>query len=104
MDEKLTKVKKWLETIERPPDMKDTEYKTFTCYCVEFFVTDGRLWRKDRKGHHKVVVPQERRIFLVSSAHNNVRHHGFYATNALLTERYWWPGMAQDIADELDWR
>ena len=32
------------------------------------------------------------------SAHNDVGHHGFYATNALIAERYWWPHMAQDIA------
>ena len=67
-------------------------------YCVEFFVLDGRLWRKDSKGRHKIVVSQERRLFLISSAHNDVGHHGFYATNALLIERYWWPAMAQDIA------
>ena len=97
-DDKLFKVRSWLETLERPPSMKDTEYKTFMRYCTEFFVSDGRLWRKDSKGHHKVVVAQERRLFLVSSAHNDVGHHGFYATNALLVERYWWPGMAQDIA------
>ena len=45
-----------------------------------------------------MVVPQEHRLFLLSSAHNDVGHHGFYATNALLSERYWWPAMAQDIA------
>ena len=97
-DDKLVNVRSWLETLDRPSSMTDTEYKTFMRYCTEFFVSDGRLWRKDSKGHHKVVVPQERRLFLVSSAHNDVGHHGFYATNALLVERYWWPGMAQDIA------
>ena len=97
-DEKLILVKKWLETIERPPDMKDSEYRTFMRYCLDFFVADNRLWRKDKKGHHKVVVPSDRRLFLISSAHDDVGHHGFFATNALLIERYWWPGMAQDIA------
>ena len=33
----------------------------------------------------------------MKSAHNDVGHHGFYATHALLLERYWWPHMAQDI-------
>jgi Integrase zinc binding domain/RNase H-like domain found in reverse transcriptase len=102
-DEKLIKVKEWLDTLERPLEMSDSEYKSFLRYCVEFFLTEDlqgvtRLWRKDKKGHHKVVVPTDRRLFLISSAHNDVGHHGFYATNALLVERYWWPGMAQDIA------
>ena len=97
-DQKLESVQHWLTTLERPPLLSDSEFKTFMRYCTEFVVLDGRLWRKDAKGHHKLVVAQERRLFLMSSAHNDVGHHGFYATNALLSERYWWPGMAQDIA------
>jgi len=97
-DEKLTKVQHWLETLERPSSMSDSQYKTFMRYCTEFFISEGRLWRKDSKGYHKAIVSPERRLFLISSAHNDVGHHGFYATNALLAERYWWPGMAQDIA------
>ena len=98
MDDKLVKVKKWLETLERPDSMTNSEYKSFMRYCTEFFILNGRLWRKDSKGHHKVVVSPERRLFLISSAHDDVGHHGFYATNALLIERYWWPSMGQDIA------
>jgi len=45
-----------------------------------------------------VVILQDCCIFLISSAHNDVGHHGFYATNALLNERYWWPAIAQDIS------
>ena len=30
--------------------------------------------------------------------HGDVGHRGFYATNSLLTKRYWWPMMAHDIA------
>ena len=98
MDDKLVKVKKWLETLERPDSMTNSEYKSFMRYCTEFFILNGRLWRKDSKGHHKVVVSPDRRLFLISSAHDDVGHHGFYATNALLIERYWWPSMGQDIA------
>jgi hypothetical protein len=102
-DAKLATVKTWHQTLKWPIDLKeltDSEYKTFMRYCTEFFVAgdDNRLWRKDAKGNHKVVVPQERRVFLIISAHEDVGHHGFYATNALLTERYWWPAMAQDIS------
>lgn len=97
-DKKLIVVQRWLETLERPPSMSDSYYKTFMRYCTEFFVKEGRLWRKSNKGHHKVVVPPERRLFLLASAHNDVGHHGFYATNALLVERYWWPSMAHDIS------
>ena len=50
-------------------------------------------------GHqHKMVVPCDRWLFLISSAHNDIGHHGVYATFALLSEWYWWPGMGGDIA------
>src|SRR6202034_4874229 len=49
------------------------------------------------KGNHRVVGAKDRRLFLLVSAHNDVWHHVFYTTNALLAERYWWPGMVYDI-------
>jgi integrase-like protein/reverse transcriptase-like protein len=99
-DKRLQNVREWLQTLERPVELSDAEYKTFMRYCTEFFLSgdEDRLWRKDAKGTHKIVIPQERRMFLITSAHDDVGHHGFYATNALLAERYWWPAMAQDIA------
>jgi hypothetical protein len=91
LDAKLGIVKTWHQTLAWPvglQELKDSEYKTFMRYCTEFFVAgeDDRLWRKDAKGNHKAVVPQERCVFLFISAHNDVGHHGFYVTNALLTE------------------
>ena len=101
-DTKLGVVKKWHQTLEWPLDiaeLTDSEYKSFMRYCTEFFVSEeGKVWRKDAKGNHKVVVAEDRRLFLIASAHDDVGHHGFYATNALLAERYWWPQMAHDIA------
>ena len=94
-DEKL--VQHWLETLERPDSMTDEGYRTFMQYCTEFFVAKNRLWQKDPAGQHKI-INQEKRIFLLTTAHNDVGHHGIYATNALLAEQYWWPLMMQDIA------
>ena len=97
-DEKIGKVRLWLETLERPPSLSDMEYKSFMRYCTDFFISGDRLWRKDPKRHHKMVISQERRLFLMSAAHDDVGHRGFYATNSLLTDRYWWLMMSHDIA------
>ena len=97
-DLRLDKVQKWLKTLNWPDDMADAEYKTFMWYCTEFGVISGTLWRKDSRGQHKKVVPQAHHLFLITVAHDDVGHHGVYATTALLTERYWWPHMTQDIA------
>ena len=96
-DSRLHQIRPWLETLQRPENLTDSEYKTFMRYCTEFFVSENRLWRKDPKGH-KVVIFRDRRLFLISTAHNDVGHHGFFATHALISERYWWPHMSQDIA------
>ncbi len=78
-------------------DMTDTKYESFLRYCMEFFIDSDRLWRKDRKGEHKLVVAQDRRLFILSSAHDDAGHHGYFATHAHIALRYWWPFMGNDI-------
>ena len=97
-DARLDLVRKFLTDLLRPPTLSDKDYKTFIRYAMEFSISGDLFLRKDPHGFHKTVIPQERRLFLLSSAHNDVGHHGFFATNSLLSERYWWPAMAQDIA------
>ena len=98
MDERLDKVQQWLETLEWPNAMTDTDYKTFMCYCTEFFIDNDKLWQKDPAGQHKLVIPPAQRIFLLTMAHNDVGHHRVFSTNALLAEQSWWPLMIKDIA------
>ena len=58
---KIRHVRQWLHMLDRLMDMTDEEYKTFMRYCTEFFLAgkDDRLWRKDSRGAHKIVIPQE---------------------------------------------
>jgi hypothetical protein len=78
--------------------MSDTEYASFLKYCTEFFIDTAQLWKKDCKGEHKLVIPQDRRMFIMTTAHDDTGHHGHYATHALIALRYWWPFMGNDIA------
>ena len=88
----LERIQNWLETLQRPESMADTEYKTSMHYCTEFTIISGKLWRKNSNGQHKKVVSQACCLFLITIV------HGVYVTTALLTEQYWWPYMSQDIA------
>jgi len=88
-------VRKWHTTLLQPESMSDGEYKMFLCYCTEFFKSADRLWRKDHKGEHKLVVSQ---VFILTSAHGDTGHHSFFAMNALITLRYWGPFMGNNIA------
>lgn len=97
-DERLLKVREWHNTLERPSGMTDSQFDTFIRYCTEFFISAERLWRKDPRGEHKLVVPPIRRLFIITAAHDHVGHHGFFATSAHITLRFWWPHMSPDIA------
>ena len=96
-DERILQVRQWLETLKRPPSLTNKEFQSLMRYGTEFLILEDRLWRKDINGKLKRVIPPERRLFLLSAAHDDVGHHGFYATNTLLADRYWWPAMAQDV-------
>jgi hypothetical protein len=97
-DSRLRRVQQWHEDLVRPEDLTDAEYTSFLKYCTEFFIDTTQLWRKDRKGEHKLVIAQERRMFIMVTAHDDTGHHGHYATHALISLRYWWPFMGNDIA------
>ena len=98
VDERLDLVLKWLEMLQRPDRMLDSEYKMFMWYGMEFFISHGKLWCKDSKGQHKRVIRKDHCLLLIWAAHDDVWHHGVYATNALISKWYWWLHMAQDIA------
>jgi len=76
--------------------MSDSDYANFLHYCTEFFL-DANLWRKDRKGEHKLVIPEDRHMFILTTAHDNTGHHGYFATCTLITLHYWWPFIRNDI-------
>jgi hypothetical protein len=97
-DDRIRQVQQWHSDLRRPVGLSDAKYETFLRYCTEFFVDSEKLWRKDYKGEHKLVVSQDRRLFILTSAHDDAGHHGFFATRSLVTLRYWWPFMGNDIA------
>jgi hypothetical protein len=97
-DDRLQLVREWHTTLRRPSEVTEKEYEPFLRYCTEFFLSGDRLWRKDHKGEHKLVVPQHRRLFIISSAHDDTGHRGYFATNSIIALRYWWPFMGNDIA------
>jgi hypothetical protein len=96
-DEWLELVRKWHQDLKRPAHLSDPEYKTFLRYCVEFFIDEDQLWRKDSQGAHKLVAPLEIRVKIMADAHDNIGHKSFYATCAIIFECFWWPHMQSDI-------
>ena len=64
---------------------------------MKFFLRNGKLWRKDPYGRHQLVATPASRYTILVAAHDDIAHKGFYATNALISERFWWPAMRADI-------
>lgn len=97
-DERLGLVKGFLGDLQRPPMLNDKQYQTFVRYCMRFFWKDEKLWRKDPlRGEHKLVMEKERRLDVLRECHDALGHKGFFATRALVQERFWWPHMHDDV-------
>ncbi|ETW75009.1 hypothetical protein HETIRDRAFT_456478 [Heterobasidion irregulare TC 32-1] len=43
-------------------------------------------------------TPPSSRITILTAAHDDVAHKGFYTTTALIAKCFWWPHMRQDIS------
>jgi hypothetical protein len=97
-DKRILKVRKWHSDLKRPEGLSDAEYSTFLRYCTDFFLDGDRLWRKDPQGAHKLVVEPSLRIKIMRSAHDDIGHKAVFATQATVSQRFWWPNMKADIA------
>ena len=97
-DKRLEMVHKWLEFLERLDGMSDQEHGTIIHLDVCFFLDNHILWKQDLQGAHKQVLYWHKRIKVIHVAHDDMGHRGFYATQALVIEWYWWPFLRHDIA------
>jgi hypothetical protein len=99
-DERLPLIIKWLkQPFVNPNEMDNKDYKKLVRSTKRFFVDkNGRLYRRNANGAHKLVVEKDKRMYMMKAAHDNLGHRGFYATKSLIGERFWWPEMEQDIS------
>ncbi|KAF9440029.1 hypothetical protein P691DRAFT_768414 [Macrolepiota fuliginosa MF-IS2] len=55
-DLELQCIQAFLDDLKQPPDMTNNAFKHFIQQAARFFIKDGRLWRKDPKNKHKIVI------------------------------------------------
>ena len=59
---------------------------------------DSRLYKKNTENNGlQLVVVEENRMCLLKSCHDDMGHRGAYATGKLLQQRFWWPGIEEDV-------
>lgn len=77
-DAELQRVHTFLLNPDHPPDITDEAFKRFIRFAAGFFIRDNRLWKKDQRMKHKLVVPEDRRYELIRQAHDEMGHKGIF--------------------------
>ncbi len=99
LDRQLAKVIQWHANPTKCLDgFTDNQYRNFICYVKNFVVDKGKLYRQDMESEYKLVIYPECRMYIMKTAHDQLGHHGMYATKMLIKERFWWPEIERDIA------
>ena len=75
----------------------ESEWHCLISYALHFFLHADNLWCKNAHREHKIVIPPGRCLKLLTQAHNEVGHHGMYATCMHLVECFRWPHMSTDV-------
>jgi hypothetical protein len=96
-DERLASIQKFLTSLEQPMEMPKEEYAKLVREAGQYFVQEGRLYRRSRQGRHQRVILYPDRVPLLREAHDRLGHRGFFAVRRLLLDRFWWPSIAQDV-------
>lgn len=96
-DLELQQVHKFLLNPQRPHDLTEEALRRLVQRAAKFFIRDGRIWRKDNKNKHKLVVEEGKRYELIRQAHDEMGHKGIFTTRIRLLDRFWWPQLEQDV-------
>jgi hypothetical protein len=95
-DLKLNQVVQILHDLDIDESLPEKEAKALTHFALKFALrgTDSLLCKG--ADSLRLVVPPERRLAILTEAHNLVRHKGFIPTYFHLRLHFWWPSMAED--------
>ena len=81
----------------KPKGFSDKRMKKLQRLSSRCLLYKGWLYKRGRESQHRLYVSKERRTYMMTAAHDHNGHRGFFATRALLTQRFWWPEMEKDI-------
>ena len=96
-DKKMEQIVEFLRSPDTIPNLPDQELRRFIRTASDFFVLEDQLWRKDKRGRHKLVAKEEKRLELLRQAHDDLGHKGVFTVRTRLADRFWWPHMDEDV-------
>ena len=99
-DEFMPHIKERLKDHQYVPEgFSDKQKKRLFRLANRFLIYEGRIYRRGTEGQHRLFVPKKKRTQMMTEAHDHNGHRGFFATRALLSQRFWWPEMESDIKE-----
>jgi hypothetical protein len=96
-DEEIKHIHHYLTTLQQPDQLDDTARVRLLKRAKQFFLVDGRLWRRQAQGRHQLYIPSHLRMTIIHDAHDHLGHKGFYSTRRALLDRFWWPSLEHDV-------
>jgi hypothetical protein len=97
LDVSLIRMRDFLISRDRPPDLSDHDFAAFVHNAARFFVLEGNLWHREPHGRHQLVVQPHKRYRILKEAHDDLGHKGVYTTRMRLLLRFWWLHIVEDI-------
>lgn len=94
---RLDDVRGVLTELRFPPGISSEDRVKLAKFVSNFFMRNGRLWHKSRDGRVQLVPKPEARFDLLRQAHDDLGHKGVFSTRSKLLDRFWWPGIDDDI-------
>lgn len=95
LEPKIQKVGRYL--LEVPMGVGDSrERKSIKRSAKSFVVCEQRIFRR-AAGRLRVVVPTGERVVILKNLHGELGHWDRIATMKVVTDRFWWPSVRQDV-------
>ena len=98
-DEWMHYMAEWLRDKRyRPKGFTDKQLERLQRLGNRFLLFEGRIYKRGVEMQHRLYIRKEHRTYMMTAGHDHNGHRGFFATKALLTQRFWWPEMERDIS------
>jgi transposase InsO family protein len=98
LDETLKRIYRFLTTLEAPFYESTQDQKRFLAKATQYFVRNDKMWKR-RQGQNPlmVVLDPDRRLAILTQAHESLGHRGEQAVFETVRARYFWPHLRMDI-------
>lgn len=94
----LEDIRKFLQTLEVPPTDSLQARKRFLKRATEFYLKDEKMYKRNGSQPPLLVITNaQKRIAILTQAHENLGHKGEQAVFDLVKLRFYWPHLRSDV-------